>query len=90
MDTDGVELKRKGDVDVNARIILVPDFNPQKYKLSPALAEIVSPPLAAKPHILNELWNYVKVSKRIIVVLSREWPNAMNSFTNYTINKTSE
>ncbi|KAF1804832.1 hypothetical protein FB192DRAFT_1274326 [Mucor lusitanicus] len=61
MDTDGVELKRKGDVDVNARIILVPDFNPQKYKLSPALAEIVSPPLAAKPHILNELWNYVKL-----------------------------
>ncbi|CAO0798761.1 unnamed protein product [Mucor circinelloides] len=61
LDTDGVELKRKGDVDVNARIILVPDYNPQKYKLSAALAEIVSPPLAAKPHILSELWNYIKL-----------------------------
>jgi len=57
-------LKRKGDVDVNARIILVPDYNPQKYKLSAALAEIVSPPLAAKPHILSELWNYIKVSEQ--------------------------
>lgn len=62
MDTDGIELKRKGDVDVNARIILVPDFNPQKYKASPALSEIISPQLAPKPQIINEIWNYVKVS----------------------------
>ncbi|KAI8639262.1 hypothetical protein BD408DRAFT_435288 [Parasitella parasitica] len=61
LDADGVELKRKGDVDVNARIILVPDFNPQKYKLSAALSGIISPPLATKPHIITELWNYIKL-----------------------------
>ncbi|GAA5804108.1 hypothetical protein HPULCUR_009594 [Helicostylum pulchrum] len=59
-DSDGVELKRKGDVNVNARIILVPDFNPQKYKVGPGLVDLINLKLATKPHIIMEVWNYVK------------------------------
>lgn len=62
-DSDGIELKRKGDVNVNARIILVPDYNPNKYKLGPGLSALINLKLATKPHIVTEVWNYVKVRK---------------------------
>jgi SWI/SNF-related matrix-associated actin-dependent regulator of chromatin subfamily D len=66
IDSDGVEIKRKGDINVNARIILVPDFNPQKYKVDDALANIISLKLATKPHIIMEVWNYIKVSIHLV------------------------
>jgi SWI/SNF-related matrix-associated actin-dependent regulator of chromatin subfamily D len=50
-------------VDVNARVILVPDYNPQKYKVSPGLSELITLKLATKPIIVMEVWNYIKVSK---------------------------
>lgn len=60
-DSDGIELKRKGDVAVNARIILVPDFNPNKYKVASGLSDLIMLKLATKPHVITEVWNYVKV-----------------------------
>ncbi|RCH81718.1 SWI/SNF complex component snf12, partial [Rhizopus stolonifer] len=65
IESDGIEVKRKGDEDVNARIILVPDYTPQKYKLTPGLAEITGLKLATKPQIVSELWNYMKVHQDI-------------------------
>lgn len=62
-DSDGIELKRKGDVNVNARIILVPDFNPNKYKVGSGLSELIMLKLATKPHVIMEVWNYVKVNQ---------------------------
>ncbi|KAI8374667.1 SWI/SNF and RSC complex subunit Ssr3 [Radiomyces spectabilis] len=62
-DYDGVEVKRKGDTDVNARIILVPEYNPQKFKLSPALADLVDMKLETKPQVIMGIWNYVKHHK---------------------------
>ncbi|KAI8879823.1 SWI/SNF and RSC complex subunit Ssr3 [Backusella circina FSU 941] len=62
-DGDGIEIKRKGDVDVNARVILVPDYNPQKYKVSPGLSELITLKLATKPIIIMEVWNYIKQHK---------------------------
>ncbi|KAG2197166.1 hypothetical protein INT47_009473 [Mucor saturninus] len=62
-DSDGIELKRKGDVAVNARIILVPDFNPNKYKVSGGLSNLIALKLATKPHVITEVWNYVKQNK---------------------------
>lgn len=59
-DTDGVEIKRKGDVNVNARIILVPNYIPDKYKVGPGLSDLISLKLATKPHIITEMWNYIK------------------------------
>jgi SWI/SNF-related matrix-associated actin-dependent regulator of chromatin subfamily D len=41
----------------------VPDYNPQKYKVSPGLSELITLKLATKPIIVMEVWNYIKVSK---------------------------
>lgn len=53
-------MKRKGDVNVKARIILVPDYIPNKYKVGPGLSALTTLKLATKPHIVMEVWNYVK------------------------------
>ncbi|KAG1591647.1 hypothetical protein G6F48_003162 [Rhizopus delemar] len=59
-ESDGIEVKRKGDKDVHARIILVPDYTPQKYKLATGLSELTGLRLATKPQIVTELWGYIK------------------------------
>ncbi|RCH93365.1 SWI SNF- matrix-associated actin-dependent regulator of chromatin sub D [Rhizopus azygosporus] len=61
VESDGIEVKRKGDTNVNVRIILVPDYTPQKFKLTPALSELTGLKLATKSHIVSELWNYIKL-----------------------------
>ncbi|KAI9245743.1 hypothetical protein BY458DRAFT_528491 [Sporodiniella umbellata] len=59
-ESDGIEVKRKGEEDVPARIILVPDYTPQRYKLDEGLSEITGLKLATEPQIVSELWNYMK------------------------------
>lgn len=58
---DGVEISRRGESNVNVRIVLDPDYIPQKYKLSPMLSEILDMKLETKPQIIMGLWNYIKV-----------------------------
>ncbi|CAO3594867.1 unnamed protein product [Absidia cylindrospora] len=60
---DGVEIKRNGDMNVNARIILDPEYNPQKFKLSEGLARLINIKLDTRPRIIMELWNYIKNHK---------------------------
>ncbi|KAI9469002.1 MAG: hypothetical protein EXX96DRAFT_492611 [Benjaminiella poitrasii] len=62
-DSDGIEIKRKGEANVNARIILVPDYSPQKHKVNTPLAELINVKLASKPQIITELCNYIKLHK---------------------------
>lgn len=52
-------------MNVSARIILNPDYNPQKYKLNPPLAELLDMKLETKPQIVMGIWNYVKVDMNI-------------------------
>lgn len=60
-DNDGVEIKRKGDTTVNARILLEMDYNPPKFKLSPALSELLDMKLETKPQIMIGIWKYIQV-----------------------------
>ncbi|CAO3630626.1 unnamed protein product [Cunninghamella echinulata] len=60
---DGIEIKRNGDMNVNARIILEPEYNPQKFKLSEPLSHLINLKLDTKPRIIMELWNYIKNNK---------------------------
>lgn len=53
-------------MNVNARIILVPDYNPQKYKVAPGLSDLISLKLATKPHVAIEVWNYIKVNHDLL------------------------
>ncbi|KAI7871021.1 SWI/SNF and RSC complex subunit Ssr3 [Spinellus fusiger] len=63
VDFDGIEVKRKGDMNVNARIVLDPEYNPHKFKLSPLLSDMLDMKLETKPQIIMGLWNYVKHHK---------------------------
>lgn len=56
-------MKHKGDTNVNAKIILLPDYNPQKYKVGKLLADVIPIKLGTKPQILLELINYIKVNR---------------------------
>ncbi|KAJ8656680.1 hypothetical protein O0I10_007527 [Lichtheimia ornata] len=58
---DGVEISRRGQSNVNVRIVLDPDYIPQKYRLSPMLSEILDMKLETKPQVIMGLWNYIKV-----------------------------
>ncbi|KAG2213649.1 hypothetical protein INT46_000824 [Mucor plumbeus] len=62
-DFDGIEIKRKGDVNVKAKIIINLESNPQKFKLSPALADLLDVKMETKPQIVMGIWNYCKNHK---------------------------
>lgn len=47
---------------MNVRIVLDPDYIPQKYRLSPMLSEILDMKLETKPQVIMGLWNYIKVN----------------------------
>ncbi|KAJ8660164.1 hypothetical protein O0I10_004023 [Lichtheimia ornata] len=60
---DGIEITRRGDANVNARIILDPEYIPQRFKISPALSETVDMAVGNKPDIVMALWTYIKQHK---------------------------
>ncbi|KAL0143418.1 hypothetical protein V8B55DRAFT_1477373 [Mucor lusitanicus] len=61
-DFNAIEIKRKGDVNVKAKIVIHLESNPQKFKLSPALADLLDVKMETKPQIVMGIWNYCKVS----------------------------
>ncbi|KAI9312572.1 SWI/SNF and RSC complex subunit Ssr3 [Dichotomocladium elegans] len=60
---DGVEITRRGDANINARISIEPDYNPQPFKLSNILAELVDMKQGTKPQIVMAIWSYIKANK---------------------------
>ncbi|KAJ3395053.1 hypothetical protein CcCBS67573_g05686 [Chytriomyces confervae] len=60
-DFDAFEVTRKGDVDVSIKIALHIDSNPEKYKLSSELADIVDVKLDTKANVIMRLWQYIKM-----------------------------
>ncbi|KAG1175800.1 hypothetical protein G6F70_003895 [Rhizopus microsporus] len=66
---DTIEIKRKGDINTNCRITINLFHNPQKYKLSPLLADLLDTKLDTKLQIVMGIWNYCKANqedKRVI------------------------
>ncbi|ORX56122.1 SWI/SNF and RSC complex subunit Ssr3 [Piromyces finnis] len=60
---DGFEIKRTGDTDVNARILIEMDYAPHKYKLSEDLSKLLNIKLDTKTNIIMALWQYIKYHK---------------------------
>ncbi|CAJ0851744.1 15985_t:CDS:10, partial [Entrophospora sp. SA101] len=60
-DVDGFEIKRKGDVNVRAKIYFNLDLDPQKFKLSPELAELLDVQEESKSGVIMILWQYIKI-----------------------------
>ncbi|KAI8585520.1 hypothetical protein BDZ88DRAFT_455878 [Geranomyces variabilis] len=62
-DCDGFEIKRKGDTDVTAKILIYLDHKPDKFKLSPPLAKLLDIHTDTAASVTNAVWQYVKAQK---------------------------
>ncbi|KAI3463621.1 hypothetical protein Pfo_031097 [Paulownia fortunei] len=60
---EGFEVKRKGDKEFTAIIRLEMNYVPEKFKLSPALQEVLGIEVETRPKIMAALWQYVKMKK---------------------------
>ncbi|KAL8474592.1 hypothetical protein ACS0TY_031154 [Phlomoides rotata] len=60
---EGFEVKRKGDKEFTAIIRMEMNYAPDKFKLSPALQEVLGVEVETRPRILAALWHYVKIKK---------------------------
>lgn len=59
-DFDLLEFKRGGDENLNVVIKLVRDENPERFKLSRVLAEVVDQEEATRAEVVTGVWEYVK------------------------------
>ncbi|XP_060204456.1 SWI/SNF complex component SNF12 homolog [Lycium barbarum] len=60
---EGYEIKRKGDKEFTAIIRLEMNYVPEKFKLSPALQEVLGIEVETRARVLAALWYYVKIRK---------------------------
>ncbi|PIN09788.1 SWI/SNF transcription activation complex subunit [Handroanthus impetiginosus] len=60
---EGFEVKRKGDQEFTASIRLEMNYMPEKYKLSPALTELLGIEVDTRARIIAAVWHYVKARK---------------------------
>ncbi|MCJ1314385.1 hypothetical protein MMC25_008067 [Agyrium rufum] len=59
-DFDTLTFERKSDENINCTINLVRDENPERYQLSPDLAEILDCEEETRAGVLMGLWEYIK------------------------------
>ncbi|KAI6236236.1 SWI/SNF-related matrix-associated actin-dependent regulator of chromatin subfamily D member 1 [Aphelenchoides besseyi] len=62
-ETDGFQVKRPGDKDVNCTILLLLDYQPMKFKLSSKLSKVLGIALETRAKIIEALWQYIKAHK---------------------------
>ena len=60
---EGFEVKRKGDKEFTAVIRLDMNYMPEKYRLSPALSDVLGLETDTRSRIMAALWHYVKANK---------------------------
>ncbi|KAF7842912.1 SWI/SNF complex component SNF12-like protein [Senna tora] len=60
---EGFEVKRKGDKEFILKIRLEMNYVPERFKLSPALTEVLGIEVDTHPRILSAIWHYVKARK---------------------------
>ncbi|KAF8560682.1 hypothetical protein P879_09674 [Paragonimus westermani] len=62
-ETDGFQVKRRGDSNVRCTVLLMLDHQPPEYKLDPRLARILALPSGSRSQIFYALWTYIKTHK---------------------------
>ncbi|KAL1812216.1 hypothetical protein ACET3Z_022281 [Daucus carota] len=60
---EGFEVKRKGDKEFTLNVRLEVNYMPEKYKLSPALTELLGIEVETRSRIVAGIWHYVKARK---------------------------
>ncbi|BFZ54991.1 SWI/SNF and RSC complex subunit Ssr3 [Savitreella phatthalungensis] len=59
----GIAVKRKGDTDVPVTITITLEQSPERYRLSPKLAQILDTPEDTRAQVIMNLWHYVRANK---------------------------
>lgn len=67
IESDGFEVRRIGENQVDVRIFLYLDYSPQVYKITNELARLLGTQAGTKPQIIMALWQYIKVLDDIII-----------------------
>lgn len=62
-ETDGFQVKRKGDKDVRCTMLFMMHFEPQKCKLEVNLARLLGLPMGTRAEVLYHLWSYIRNNK---------------------------
>ncbi|CAL8075975.1 unnamed protein product [Calicophoron daubneyi] len=62
-ETDGFQVKRRGDSNVRCTVLLMLDHQPPEYKLDPRLARILALHTGTRSQIFYALWTYIKTHK---------------------------
>ncbi|XP_062331120.1 SWI/SNF-related matrix-associated actin-dependent regulator of chromatin subfamily D member 2 isoform X1 [Osmerus eperlanus] len=62
-ETDGFQVKRRGDSSVKCTLLLVLDHQPPQYKLDPRLARLLGIHTQTRASIMQALWLYIKVNQ---------------------------
>lgn len=57
------QVKRPGDKDVNCTILLLLDYQPMKFKVSPKLSKVLGIGMETRAKIIETLWQYIKSHK---------------------------
>lgn len=60
---EGFEVKRRGDQEFTVNIRLEMNYMPEKFKLSPALMEVLGIEVDTRARIISAIWHYVKARK---------------------------
>ncbi|KAL5705570.1 hypothetical protein ACHQM5_023859 [Ranunculus cassubicifolius] len=60
---EGFEIKRKGEKEFNVGIRLDMNYLPEKFKLSPALTEVLAIEVDTRARVIAAIWQYVKAKK---------------------------
>lgn len=60
---EGFEIKRRGDKEFSAGIRLEMTYTPEKFKLSPALTEVLAIEVETRARVIAAIWQYVKARK---------------------------
>ena len=59
-DFDCLEFSRKGDENINITINLVRDENPERFKVSKALADVIDSDEEDRAGVVMKLWEYIR------------------------------
>lgn len=63
IDFDGLDIQRRGDTVVKAKITMQLKEYPDKFKLSPQLADVLGITEESKPGVVVSLWQYMRFHK---------------------------
>lgn len=91
--SDGFEIKRSTTThqqSIQARILITPDYVPERFHLSDALSALLNLQDETKPNVILGLWQYIKVHAPIHSFIHNDHPSSWSYFrqTSCKIHKT--